>query len=77
MGINPKNTKGKILPAGTMFLHEQIATVTGEDGTEYRICAQTPVRVPLVQSGKTGKWFQLGLEQIMAQALEAGIADAE
>lgn len=63
---------GKIHDSKTLFFRIEVgAAATVGVNYELALCANT--NVPIVRSGKTGKWFTLAWGDIVNLAIKAGI----
>ncbi len=70
-----KNGVGRIYPSLSLFFREGAGNATHPDGTEYELSTNMGGRCPIIRSSKTGKWFTLSWEDILALAIAAGIDD--
>ena len=57
-----------------MSLHETIGTATDEDGNKFELISNLPARTMEVVDLQTDKVFQLGWNDVINMAVEAGIS---
>ena len=69
---------GKVHPSRTMFLRQDVGSAEDPNtGIEYQLTTGMGSGCPIVQSGKTGKWFTISWTDIIGMAVVAGINDKD
>lgn len=68
---------GRNHKSGNLLLRKGIGTAEGEDGNAYEISLVDYRGSPLVRSERTGKYFELPLEDLINLAIARGINDGE
>lgn len=69
--------RGEIHPPRTLFLRQNVGTLTGDDGSQFEATVNMGDLTPILKSEKTGKWFTLSWQDIVEMGIEAGIDEPD
>lgn len=72
LSTEPPEPCGKLYPAKSMFLRVSVGTANGDDGSEYELSSVGP-HLPMVRSKKSGRFFSLSWDDVVALAMRAGV----
>jgi hypothetical protein len=70
--VRGKDGIGDVYP-DAFFLRIHAGEAKGEDGSEYELSVTAAGHMPLVRSGKTGRCFSIGWQELIRLAIAAGV----
>lgn len=73
MQFNPSEA-GKLFDKGSLFFESHVGTAEGTDGEKYSM-SLINLHQPAVRCERTGKTFVLGWQDVLALAVDRGIAE--
>ena len=67
---------GRFIPIGEIYFGARVGEVKTKNGTIYEMHIRSGDRTPVVVNRQNGRKFHLDWDEILLQAMEAGIANA-